>query len=171
MEQDWYYHDLSHIPLSERNLRNFDHPDAFDFEFLRSQLGQLLRGESIEAPIYDYKTHSRLKETQHLSGHRIIVLEGILVLADKKLREMMNIKLFIDAPPDVRFIRRLKRDIHERGRDLDSVIEQYEMTVSPMHDQFVEPTKRYADIIIPVGGYNQVAIDLLQTKIQSLLKE
>ena len=171
IEQDSYYHDLSHIPLDMRHRHNFDHPDAYDFDLLKSHMQALLEGKPVHVPIYDYKTHTRKKETLFVSGHKIIVLEGIMVLYDPELRDMMDIKIYIETAPDIRFIRRLRRDIRERGRTLESVIEQYLDTVRPMHEQFVEPTKKYADIIIPEGGYNTVAIDLFKTKLISLLKQ
>ncbi len=171
IQQDSYYKDLSHLTLEERKKQNFDHPDAFDHQFLISQLKDLLVGNSIDQPVYDYKIHSRKKETKHIGEHVIIVLEGILILHDPELRSLMDIKIYVDTDDDVRLIRRIRRDVTERGRSLDSILDQYENSVRPMQLQFVEPTKRYADIIIPEGGYNLVAIDLLKTKIQALLKE
>jgi uridine kinase len=169
LKQDFYYKDLSEIPLSDRQLRNFDHPDAFDMELLRAQVKSLLEGGSADVPVYDYKTHMRTTETRRVGPHAIVVLEGILVLLDPGLRTWMDIKCFIDTDPDVRLLRRLKRDILERGRSVESVLHQYELTVRPMHLQFIEPSKRYADVIIPEGGFNLVAIDLLKTKIRSIL--
>jgi len=171
IEQDSYYKDLTDIPMTAREQRNFDHPDAFDWELMRKNMADLLAGKTVDIPIYDYKTHTRSDNTRTISGHHIIVLEGILVLADPKLREMMDIKAFVETDDDIRFIRRLQRDIQERGRSMESVIDQYQRSVRPMHLQFVEPTKRFADIIIPEGGHNTVAIDLLQTKINVLLRE
>ena len=169
IQEDSYYKDLSDIPFSERTGRNFDHPDAFDHDLLAKHLSELLQGKAISHPIYDYKTHSRLKETRTVGPHTVIILEGILVLSEAQLRDLMDIKVFIDTDPDICFIRRLKRDIEERGRSVDSVIKQYQETVRPMYFQFIEPSKRYADIIIPRGGKNLVAIDILTTKIHSLL--
>lgn len=171
IDQDSYYKNLEDIPLRDRDARNFDHPDAFDGELLKRHVRALIEGQSVEQPIYDYTQHRRLSETRHVGEHFVIVLEGILIYVDPELRSLMDIKLFVDADPDVRFIRRLRRDIVERGRSVDSVIRQYEESVRPMHLQFVEPTKRYADLIIPEGGHNQVAIDLLRTKIRELLRE
>lgn len=171
VEQDFYYKDLQAIPLGERENRNFDHPDAFDRELLRAQLETLLNGGTVEMPVYDMRTHTRLPASRRVAGRRVIILDGLLILEDPALRQMMDIKLYVDADPDVRFIRRLKRDLTERGRNLDSIIRQYESSVRPMHLQFVEPSKRYADLIIPEGGYNFVAIDLLKTKIRSLVAE
>jgi len=171
IDQDSYYKDLEQVPLAERDLRNFDHPDAFDTELLRRHLQELRDGRPVAQPIYDYTRHARTRETRPIGEHEVIVLEGILIFWDPGLRALMDIKVFIDADADVRFIRRLQRDIHERGRSPDSIIRQYQESVRPMHLQFVEPTKRYADIIIPEGGHNQVAIDLLKVKIKDLLRE
>ncbi len=171
IEQDSYYHDLQNIPLGERENRNFDHPDAFDRELLRRHVGTILEGGTIEVPVYDMRTHTRLPEAKRTTARPIVILDGLLILEDPALRQMMDIKIHVDADPDVRFIRRLKRDLTERGRTLDSIIRQYESSVRPMHLQFVEPSKRYADLVIPEGGYNVVAIDLLKTKIRALLSE
>src|SRR5881409_3768265 len=171
IEQDSYYKDLHHIPLGERENRNFDHPDAIDRDLLRQHLEKLLAGEEVDMPSYDMRTHTRVGQPLRIRGRRIIMLDGLLVLEDPSLRHLMDIKIYVDADPDIRFIRRLKRDLTERGRTLDQVIRQYESSVRPMHLQFVEPSKRYADLIIPEGGYNLVAIDLMKTKIQSLLAE
>jgi uridine kinase len=169
LEQDMYYKDLQAIPLGERENRNFDHPDAFDRELLRSHLEALLQGGSVEVPTYDMRTHTRITGGRKVTGRRVVILDGLLILEDPAVRQLMDIKLYVDADPDIRFIRRLKRDLTERGRTLDSIIRQYESSVRPMHLQFVEPSKRYADLIVPEGGYNFVAIDLLKTKIRSLL--
>jgi uridine kinase len=171
LEQDSYYKDLRNIPLGERESRNFDHPEAFDRDLLRSHLEMLLAGGEAEVPIYDMRTHTRNPQPVSVKGRRIIILDGILILDDPAIRQLMDIKLYVDADPDIRFIRRLKRDLTERGRTLDQVIRQYEASVRPMHLQFVEPSKRYADLVIPEGGYNAVAIDLLKTKVRSLLRE
>lgn len=171
IQQDNYYKDLSYLALDEREKINFDHPDAIDDQLLISQIKDLLDCKSVHQPLYNFSTHCRRKETRLISGHLILALEGILILDNPKLRELMDIKVFVDTDPDIRFIRRLKRDIKERGRSLDSVIKQYTESVRPMHLQFVEPSKRYADIIIPEGGHNLVAIDLIKTKIKVLLRE
>jgi uridine kinase len=171
IEQDAYYKDLSHLPLEERARQNFDHPDAFDEDLLVQHLQGLIAGKSIDRPIYDFTQHTRKKETVRIGGHDIIILEGILILQSERLRRLMDIKVYVDTDPDVRLIRRLRRDLAERGRTLESILEQYEKSVRPMHLQFVEPSKRYADIIIPEGGKNYVAIDLLKTKIESILRD
>ena len=171
IEQDSYYRDLHNIPLGERENHNFDHPDAFDRELLRQHVETLLAGGEIEMPVYDMRTHTRLAEPVRVKARPIIILDGLLILEDPAIRQLMDIKLYVDADPDIRFIRRLKRDLTERGRTLDSIIRQYESSVRPMHLQFVEPSKRYADLVIPEGGYNVVAIDLLKTKIRALLSE
>jgi len=171
LEQDSYYKDLRNIPLGERESRNFDHPDAFDRDLLRAQLETLLAGGQVDMPVYDMRTHTRSAQALPVKGRRIMILDGLLILEDPALRQLMDIKLYVDADPDIRFIRRLKRDLTERGRTLDQIIRQYESSVRPMHLQFVEPSKRYADLVIPEGGYNIVAIDLLKTKMRALLNE
>ncbi|MGH7493731.1 MAG: uridine kinase [bacterium] len=171
VEQDSYYRDLSHLPFAERAAQNFDHPDAMDSELLIRHVQELLHGRAVDIPLYDFTQHLRLRETRSTGPHDVIVLEGILMLDNPDLRKLMDIKVYVDTDADIRFIRRLKRDTQERGRTMASVVEQYERTVRPMHLQFVEPSKRYADIIIPEGGFNNVAIDLLRTKIVALLRE
>lgn len=171
MTQDSYYKDNTGIPMDIRMNINYDHPDAFDVPLLEDQLAHLLNYEAIEMPVYDFKAHTRSKETIHVEPADIIILEGILVLASKEIRDLMDIKVYVDTDDDIRFIRRLERDMEERGRSIDSVIEQYLDTVKPMYHQFIEPTKRYADIIIPEGGENTVAIDMLTTKVHSVLSE
>lgn len=172
VEQDSYYNANWDLPFEERVRINYDHPDAFDHALLLDHVRRLLKGEPIDMPVYDYAEHARSREkTVRLENHLVVILEGILVLHDPVLRKKMDIKVFVDTDADVRFIRRLRRDVKERGRTLDGVIEQYENVVRPMHLQFIDPTKRVADIIIPQGGKNMVAVDLLQTKIASLLLE
>jgi len=171
VDQDSYYRDLDDIPIADRDLRNFDHPDAFDNDLLKQHVRRLIDGQSIEQPIYDYTRHARLKETKTVGDHAVIVLEGILIFVDEELREMMDIKLFIDADPDIRLVRRIERDVRERGRAIETILRQYQATVRPMHLQFVEPSKRYADLIVPEGGHNRVAIDLMKVKIKDLLRE
>jgi uridine kinase len=171
IEQDAYYKDQSDIPMEERLQTNYDHPLAFDNDLLIKHIEQLLQYKPIEKPVYDYAQHTRSSEIIPIEPKDVIILEGILVLEDKRLRELMDIKLFVDTDADIRIIRRMARDIRERGRTIDSVIEQYTSVVRPMHLQFIEPTKRYADIIIPEGGQNRVAIDLMVTKISTILEE
>ena len=171
LEQDYYYKDQSHLPFEERLKTNYDHPLAFDNDLLLEHLHKLLNYESIDKPVYDYAMHTRSEEVIHVEPKDVIILEGILVLEDERLRDIMDIKLFVDTDADLRIIRRMMRDIKERGRSIDSVIEQYTSVVRPMHNQFIEPTKRYADVIIPEGGHNFVAIDLMVTKIQTILEQ
>jgi uridine kinase len=171
LEQDYYYKDQSHVPMEDRLRTNYDHPLAFDNDLLISHMKELLQYRPIEKPVYDYKVHTRSTEVIFVEPKDVIILEGILVLEDERLRNLMDIKLFVDTDADIRIIRRMLRDIKERGRTLDSVIEQYISVVRPMHNQFIEPTKRYANIIIPEGGHNHVAIDLMVTKIQTILEE
>ena len=169
IQQDLYYRNLKDMPLDYRNAANFDHPDAIDNELLANHLKKLQAGEPVELPIYDFRTHTRLPATTPIEPKSIVIVEGILIFAEPRLLEQMDIKVFVDTPDDVRFIRRLQRDIAERGRTLDSVIEQYLATVRPMHMQFVEPSKRFADVIIPEGGHNLVSIDLISGKIRERL--
>lgn len=171
IEQDSYYKDQSSIPFEERCKKNYDHPDAFDNELLIDHLKNLIDLNVIEKPIYDFETHNRKKETVKVEPRDIIIVEGILVLQDPKLRELLDIKIYVDTDADVRIIRRLLRDINERGRTVDSVINQYLTVVRPMHMQFIEPSKRYADIIIPEGGHNRVAIDMMVANIKHLLQK
>ncbi|AZP05151.1 uridine kinase [Jeotgalibaca ciconiae] len=171
LEQDYYYKDQSHLPFEERLKTNYDHPFAFDNDRFISDLESLIAYKSIDQPVYDYAKHTRSDQTIHREPKEVIIVEGILILEDERLRELMDIKVYVDTDDDIRIIRRIKRDIEERGRTLDSVIQQYLSVVKPMHHQFVEPTKKFADIIIPEGGKNQVAIDLMTTKIASILSE
>ncbi|WP_152667706.1 uridine kinase [Aneurinibacillus tyrosinisolvens] len=169
IEQDSYYKDQSHLSFEERVKTNYDHPLAFDNDLLLDHLNQLVRHKPIEKPAYDYKLHTRAQEKETVMPKDVIILEGILILEDERLRNVMDIKVFVDTDADVRIIRRMMRDIRDRGRTIESVVEQYLGVVRPMHMQFVEPTKRYADIIVPEGGQNRVAIDLLSTKINTVL--
>ncbi|CDO01789.1 Uridine kinase [Oceanobacillus picturae] len=171
IEQDYYYKDQSDLPLEERLNTNYDHPLAFDNDLLIEHLHELLRNKPIEKPVYDYKLHTRSSEVIPVEPKEVIILEGILILEDPRLVDLMDIKVFVDTDADLRIIRRLLRDIKERGRTLDSVIDQYIQNVRPSHLQFIEPTKRYADIIIPEGGQNHVAIDLMATKIENILEK
>ncbi len=169
LHHDSYYQDRAGIPHSELARHNFDHPEAFDTALFVEHLRRLLAGKAIEKPIYDFKTHKRQKKTERVNPAHVILVEGILVLENQALREMMDIRIYVEADDDERFIRRLRRDIAERGRTVESAIEQYMRTVKPMHLEFVAPSKRYADIIIPGGGYNTIAVDLLVTKIRDIL--
>lgn len=169
ISEDSYYKDHSGIPFEERAKINYDHPDAFDHELLVNHLIQLQEGKSIEIPIYNHSQHIRDKETRPVGKHAIIVLEGILLFVERKLRELMDIRIYMETSLDICLIRRLKRDIKERDRSLDSVLKQYEETVRPMYLQFIDPSKRYADLIVPRGGGNRIAIDMIKAKMRELL--
>lgn len=169
LQQDYYYKDQSHLSFEERLKTNYDHPFAFDNDLFISHIDALLSGGAIDKPVYDYAKHTRSDEVIHQEPRDVIIIEGILILEDKRLRELMDIKVYVDTDDDIRLARRIQRDVIERGRSVNSVIEQYTTVVKPMFHQFIEPTKRYADIIVPEGGYNQVAIDLLATKIHTIL--
>ncbi len=169
IHHDSYYLDRSHLTPPEREGINYDHPEAFENELLLEHLRKLKAGEAIQKPIYDYETHTRKRETIKVRPARIILLEGIMVLAEPEFRGLLDIKLYVDTDTDERFIRRLRRDIVKRGRTMEQVIEQYLKTVRPMHLQFVEPSKRYADVVIPEGGKNVVAVDLIVTKLKDIL--
>jgi uridine kinase len=168
---DLYYHDLSHLPMEQRAQFNFDHPEALDNALLVRHLDALSAGRVVQAPTYDFATYARLPTTQTILPQPVILIEGILIFTEPVLRRRMHIKLFVDADPDLRFIRRLQRDVEERGRSVDSVIAQYLSTVRPMHLEFVEPTKRYADLIIPEGGRNMIAIDMVVARIEAELQQ
>ncbi|MCL5675663.1 MAG: uridine kinase [Patescibacteria group bacterium] len=168
IQHDSYYKDQSHKPFEERVKTNYDHPDSLETTLLIEHLKQLLQGKNIPVPVYDFTQHNRTKKTVEAKPKKIILVEGILVFADKNLRQIFDIKIFVDTDADVRFIRRLKRDISERGRTMENVIDQYLTTVRPMHLEFVEPSKRYADIIIPEGGFNTVALDMITSRIKNL---
>lgn len=169
IEQDSYYKDQSHLSFEERLKTNYDHPMAFDNDYMVEQIKQLLNYETIKKPIYDYTLHTRSSKRVEVNPADVIIIEGLMVLEDVNLRNLMDIKVYVDTDADLRIIRRILRDTKERARSVDSVIEQYISVVRPMHNQFIEPSKRYADIIIPEGGQNLVAIDLLATKIQKIL--
>ncbi len=171
LPHDAYYRDASHLPPAERARLNFDHPDSLDNDLLIAQLKRLQASQAIEIPVYDFKIHSRLAETRRIDPQPAIMVEGILIFADKRLRDLMDVKIFVDADADLRFIRRLKRDIEERGRSPESVINQYLNTVRPMHLEFVEPSKRYADVIIPEGGHNEVAIEMVASRLRDLVAD
>jgi uridine kinase len=171
IEQDAYYQDLSGVPADVLRHHNFDHPDAFDMDLLLEHMRTLLAGGAVQLPIYDYTRHCRTGQFRTVGPHLIIVLEGILILVEPRLRDLMDIKIYVDTADDVRLMRRLRRDVRDRGRTMEMVLEQYQSTVRPMHQQFVEPSKRWADIIIPEGAEKVVAIDLIRTKIRQLLRE
>ncbi|HLL71096.1 MAG TPA: uridine kinase [Pyrinomonadaceae bacterium] len=171
IQQDSYYRDLDQMPLDYRQKVNFDHPDAIDNDLMVEHVRALKSGRAVDLPIYDFKNHVRRRETLRMEPKLITIIEGILIFAEKRLLEEMDIKVFVDTPDDIRFIRRLRRDIAERGRTADSVIDQYLATVRPMHMQFVEPSKRCADVIIPEGGHNMVSIGLLSGKIRERLAD
>ncbi|KGP63543.1 uridine kinase [Legionella norrlandica] len=169
ISEDAYYKDNGHLPFSQREKINYDHPDSFDHTLLYDHLRQLRLGNSVEIPIYSHSKHLRLPETRTVGKHAIIVLEGILLFSDKALREIMDIRIFMSTPLDVCLTRRLKRDVVERHRSFESVIHQYETTVRPMYLQFIEPSSRYADLIVPRGGENRIAIEMIQAKMRELL--
>jgi uridine kinase len=169
IQHDSYYHDRSDVPPSERADINYDHPDALETSLLIDHLKTLRRRRPVEVPVYDFTNHARLAETEPVEPRQAIIVEGILILADRQLKDLMDIKVFVDTDPDISFIRRLQRDMQERGRTLESVITQYLRTVRPMHLEFVEPSKRHAHVIIPEGGHNAVAVDMLITKIRSII--
>ena len=170
IQQDMYYKDQSHLSMEERVKTNYDHPMAFDNDLLVEHLQKLIKGEAIEKPRYDFTIHNRAKDTTTVEPREIIIVEGILILEDERIRDLLDIKVYVDTDADIRILRRLVRDIDERGRTVESVIDQYLKMVRPMHMEFTEPTKRYADIIIPEGGHNYVAIDILMAKIRDILK-
>jgi len=169
IHQDSYYLDRSLLPSDDRDRINFDHPSAFDWKLFKRQVRALQEGKSIEKPIYNFHTHSRMPETTRVDPRPVLLIEGILVFDDPDLRKMMDIKVYVDADADVRFIRRMDRDVRERGRSIESIVDQYMNTVRPMHLQFVGPSKRYADIIIPEGGHNRVALDTLIARVRAML--
>lgn len=170
LPQDAYYRAQNDLPFAVRERTNYDEPSAFDTPLLVEQLGALLRGEAVEQPVYDFANHNRAETTIRLEPRPVIVVEGILVLHEAALRERFTLSVFVDAPPDERFIRRLERDVRERGRSAQSVIEQYRRSVKPMHDLFVEPTKAHADLIIPEGGNNRVALEVLSAFVSSFIR-
>jgi uridine kinase len=171
LPHDAYYRELTGLPPVQRAAVNFDHPNSLESDLMREHILQLKKWESIELPVYDFTTHSRTSQTIHVEPRRVILVEGILIFAEPALRELFDVKIFVDTDSDIRFIRRLKRDLEERGRTTENVVKQYLATVRPMHMEFVEPSKRYADVIIPEGGLNEVAMDMVIARIESLLKE
>jgi len=171
IQHDSYYRDQSHLRLEARAKQNYDHPDSLESDLLVAHLQQLQAGRAVDIPVYDFTQHTRLSDTHHVEPKRVILVEGILIFAELALREMFDVKIYVDTDADVRFIRRLRRDIAERGRTVESVIEQYVNTVRPMHLEFVEPSKRYADVIIPSGGFNTVAMDMVVARILEMVGE
>jgi uridine kinase len=169
LPHDAYYKDLMDLPIAQRDLINFDHPDSLDTHLLVEHLQDLRKWEPIDLPVYDFKTHTRTSRTLSVHPQSVIIVEGILIFAERELRRLFDVKIFVDTDPDIRFIRRLQRDLAERGRTTESVIQQYLSTVRPMHLEFVEPSKRYADVIIPEGGLNTVAMDMVVARLESLL--
>ena len=170
LQHDQYYKDLSGLPPAQRASINFDHPNSLETTLMIQHVLRLREGKSVEVPIYDFSTHSRTEKTFTVKAHRVILVEGILIFTEPALRELFDVKIFVDTDPDIRFIRRLKRDIEERGRTMESVIHQYTTTVRPMHLEFVEQSKRFADIIIPEGGFNNAAMDMVVSRIEKLLQ-
>lgn len=169
LPHDAYYKNLDDLPRAQRDMINFDHPDSLETELLVKHLQLLRQGRPVEIPVYDFTTHQRTDQSDLIEPQSVVLVEGILVFAESALRALFDVKIFVDTPPDIRFIRRLERDIKERGRTVDSVIQQYQSTVRPMHLEFVEPSKRYADVIIPEGGLNTVAMDMVVARIENLL--
>ncbi|MGD8732617.1 MAG: uridine kinase, partial [Anaerolineales bacterium] len=169
LPHDAYYKDLDDLPRSQRDMINFDHPDSLETDLMVKHLRSLRQGKAVKIPIYDFTNHSRTDRTSRIEPQSVILVEGILVFAEPELRNLFDIKIFVDTPADIRFIRRLERDIVERGRTVESVIQQYQMTVRPMHLEFVEPSKRHADVIIPEGGLNTVAMDMVVARIENML--
>ncbi|HYO48814.1 MAG TPA: uridine kinase [Chloroflexia bacterium] len=169
LPHDAYYRDYSHLSLEDRTSVNWDHPDSLQTELMVGHLASLVAGQPVEIPVYDFRTYTRLEETERLEPRPVIIVEGILILVERDLRDLLDIKVFVDTDSDLRFIRRLQRDVSERARSVNSVVEQYLRTVRPMHLDFVEPSKRYADLIIPEGGFNRVAIDMLVARVRSVL--
>lgn len=171
LPHDAYYKDASHLPMEQRVLLNLDHPDSLDNDLLIQHLQELQAGRAVQIPTYNFKTYIRCPETLHVDPEPVILVEGILIFADKRLRDLMDVKIFVDTDADIRLLRRLQRDIQERGRSVESVMNQYLRTVRPMHLEFVEPSKRYADVIIPEGGFNEIAIDMVATRLRALVEQ
>jgi uridine kinase len=171
IQHDAYYRDLGDVAAVERARVNYDHPDSLETELLVSHIRSLVKGNAIESPLYDFNTHSRQQCVRHVEPKKVILVEGLLIFADRALRDLMDIKIYVDADPDLRFIRRLQRDIVERSRTPESIIEQYLTTVRPMHLEFIEPSKRYADVIIPQGGFNTIALDMIVARVEKLLEQ
>ncbi len=171
LRHDAYYRDQSHLEFEERVEVNYDHPDSLETELLIRHVEALLQSEAVDVPTYDFTTHTRGTGTDRVVPHPVLIIDGILILADKELRELMDLKVFVDTDADVRLMRRTRRDMRKRGRSAESVMAQFEATVRPMHQEFVEPSKRHADMLVPEGGYNRLAVDLVVTKVKALLSE
>ncbi|MER2599255.1 MAG: uridine kinase [Caldilineales bacterium] len=170
IQHDSYYYDAANLPLEERARLNFDHPNSLETSLLVEHLNALRSGQAVQIPSYDFRTHTRLTQTRLVNPEPVILVEGILIFSERALRDLFDVKIFVDADSDIRFIRRLVRDMRDRGRPLESVVDQYMTTVRPMHMEFVEPSKRYADVIIPEGGHNTVALDMVVARVQTLLQ-
>ena len=170
IDMDAYYRNFAHLPIEERRRINWDHPESFDMERLAGDLALLAAGEAIEKPTYDFVSHTRMARTERVAPADVVVIDGILLFVDELVRSLCDVKIFVDADADIRLVRRIRRDMHARGRDLDEILQQYLSTVQPMHLQFVEPSKRYADVIVPRGGHNAVAIEMIVAKVQSRLR-
>lgn len=171
VEQDSYYRNLADMPLDERRLANFDHPDSIDSEMLMNHLKRLKNGDAVEMPVYDFKTHTRSSNTEHIDPKPVVIVEGILIFSESRVLDLLDVRVFVDTPDDIRFIRRLQRDISERGRTVESIIAQYFATVRPMHHEFVEPSKRHADIIIPERANTEIGIDFICSRIREELNK
>jgi uridine kinase len=169
IDMDAYYRNFAHLPIEERRRINWDHPDAFDFDLFVAQLGELAAGRAICKPVYDFVSHTRTARTEQVEPSEVIVVDGILLFVDERVRELCDVKVYVDAGADVRLIRRIRRDMKKRGRPLEEILDQYLSTVQPMHLQFVEPSKRYADVIVPRGGHNAIAIEMIVAKIHRRL--
>lgn len=171
IEMDAYYWDLARMPMDERQRANFDHPGAFDLDLLARHLEALGEGRTVEMPVYDFRSHTRTPESRRVEPGKVVVVDGLLLFADERLRRVLDVKVFVDADADIRLARRIQRDVADRGRSLESILDQYLTTVQPMHLQFVEPSKRYADIIVPRGGHNTIAVEMIVAKIQRRLAD
>ncbi|MFN8571144.1 MAG: uridine kinase [Gemmatimonadaceae bacterium] len=171
IDMDGYYRNFAHVPMEERRRINWDHPETLDLDLLVSHLEQLSRGEAIQKPVYDFHTHTRSADSEAVPAADVVVVDGILLFVDERLRSLCDVKVFVDADADIRLVRRIERDIHDRGRPLEEILQQYVSTVRPMHLQFVEPSKRWADVIVPRGGHNEVAVEMIVAKIQRRLEQ
>ncbi len=171
IDMDGYYRNFAHVPMEERRRINWDHPETLDLDLLVSHLGQLAMGQAIQKPVYDFQTHTRSSSSVAVAAADVVVVDGILLFVDERLRALCDVKVFVDADADIRLVRRIERDLHARGRALEEILHQYLNTVRPMHLQFVEPSKRWADVIIPRGGHNEVAVEMIVAKVQRRLEQ